>query len=113
MNPASVPDKTPRDTYALDARRQVENERAAAEFASTAPARGTFSSGTGRHFLYRQPPKAYASKVWAKAVARGEALILCKCCGEAFTATRADATTCSSACRKRAYRQRLAGAAAT
>lgn len=112
MNPASVTDKAPRDTCALDARRQIENKRLAADFTATAKARGAFNSGTGRHFLYRKPPDAYATKPWAKAVSRGAALLLCKCCGEAFTSTRTDATTCSSACRQRAYRQRVAGATA-
>jgi len=107
-----VTDQAPRDTCALDARRQHENERDAAEFISTSRARGAFRSGTGRHFRYRKPPDAYASKPWAQTVSRGAALLLCKCCGKSFAATRADATTCSSACRQRAYRQRVAGATA-
>jgi hypothetical protein len=36
----------------------------------------------------------------------------CEVCGEAFTSARADASTCSSACRQKRYRRSRAGASA-
>lgn len=41
-----------------------------------------------------------------KARAAPERLKVCRACGQSFQARRRDATTCSSACRQRAYRQR-------
>lgn len=37
---------------------------------------------------------------------------VCESCGEPFTATRADAKTCSAACKQKAYRRRRKGVAA-
>jgi len=54
--------------------------------------------------LYRRP--TYCSLACRQAHRARAREKVCGVCGEAFTATRADAKTCSPACRQKAYRLR-------
>jgi hypothetical protein len=58
-----------------------------------------------RVFCSRQCSSAYYNQLRNERNARAREKV-CESCGEAFTATRRDARTCSAACRQRAYRKR-------